>query len=79
MFGMDLVGVVWVIERIDLELAGHPLLLGPEESVRLELSHGVTALLPEDGLDWTPFLSRADALLYAAKRAKGRSTAMATS
>lgn len=77
--GTDLAGAARVIERVDLELVHHPLLLGPEETVRLELSHGVTSLLPEDGLDWTSFLSRADSLLYAAKRAKGRPATLASS
>lgn len=67
--GTDLPGAQRVLERIDQELATHPLSLDGL-TLRLEVSHGVTTLLPEDGLDWTPFLSRADALLYAAKRAK---------
>jgi diguanylate cyclase (GGDEF)-like protein len=73
--GTDVAGAERVLERIDQELATHPLALPRGSTLRLEVSHGLTALLPEDGLDWTPFLSRADSLLYACKRAKLRRTA----
>lgn len=69
--GTDAAGAERVIERVDLELEAHPLRLSDGTELRLRVSHGVTSLTPEDGLDWTPLLSRADALLYVAKRAKG--------
>lgn len=68
--GTDTLGAERVIERVDLELEAHPLRLPDGSELRLRVSHGVTELTPEDGLDWTPLLSRADRLLYAAKRAK---------
>lgn len=73
--GTEVAGAERVLERIDQELATHPLPLPHGGALRLEVSHGLTALLPEDGLDWTPFLSRADALLYACKRARLQRTA----
>jgi diguanylate cyclase (GGDEF)-like protein len=66
----DADGAERVLARVDEELAASPLVLPNGIELRLRVSHGVATLGPSDPNDWSALLSRADTLLYAAKRAK---------
>jgi diguanylate cyclase (GGDEF)-like protein len=72
---VDLSGAIATAERVRRTLAGEPISTASGQRLRVTASFGVAET---SGTDWSALLRRADAALYAAKRAGKNRVSSAT-